>query len=532
MISSFFNSLIFFYKNLNKNQKYFILWAIKASIVLIFLLIIFSIYFKNTKKNYSILFENLNSQDSALIVQYLEKKHIPYEIIDKNIIKVPSKMLQKLRLDIAAQGLPKSSTVSFEFDRNLLNISDDFGKKVRYLQIIEKKLEEVVESIKAVESANVNIALEKGVVPTASVLIKLKENMILTPKQIRGIKNLVAAAVPKLTPKNVKIIDQYGNPLGESDELTKSNELLKTQIIYQKRLEKMLEDKIVSILAPVVGGNDKVVAKVNVDLDFSQVKMKSIIYDPDNVVKNEKIVEESRISKNPNPEINNKSVKKIKTPNTFDKYNKSETTTNYKVSTIIKNIKKPLAKINRITAAVVVDGHYKKNKNGRIIFIPLSKIEIVNIENLVKNAIGFDPKRGDSVSVSSFPFHNYHYQNSKLLLKKSTSIIDWSRILNFLIIFIIGFIFLLIIIFRNKILKINKQSSIKKEININQNEIDTTYDKIKKSKEEPPKNSLNKNDKELEYEVWLKKVKEMVEDNPEQIAKLLEDLLEEEKKGL
>jgi len=283
-----------------------------------------------------------------------------------------------------------------------------------------------------------------------------------------------------------------------------------------------------------VGGNDKVVAKVNVDLDFSQVKMKSIIYDPDNVVKNEKIVEESRISKNPNPEINNKSVKKIKTPNTFDKYNKSETTTNYKVSTIIKNIKKPLAKINRITAAVVVDGHYKKNKNGRIIFIPLSKIEIVNIENLVKNAIGFDPKRGDSVSVSSFPFHNYHYQNSKLLLKKSTSIIDWSRILNFLIIFIIGFIFLLIIIFRNKILKINKQSSIKKEININQNEIDTSYDKIKKSKEreEPPKNSLNKNDKELEYEVWLKKVKEMVEDNPEQIAKLLEDLLEEEKKGL
>ena len=555
MIDSVFKQLIAFYNKLNKNQKYVLFGTVGVIIALLSFLIIFNTSSKNIKEGYSILFENLKPQDAALIVQYLDKKHIPYDIVDDGTIEVPSKMVQKLRLDIAAQGLPKSSTVGFElFDKNSFGATD-FEQKIKYLRALEGELERTIESISAVESAKVNIAIpkesvfvSKQVPPTASVLVKLRENMILTPKQIEGIKNLVAAAVPKLTPKNVKIIDQYGNPLGESDELTKSNELLKTQMIYQKRLEKMLENKIVSILAPVVGGSDKVVAKVNVDLDFSQVKMKSTIYDPNNVVRSEQTVEESRISTKPKKQVggvpgavsNIGPVQGLKNSNIVDKYNKSETTTNYEISTTVKDINKPLAKINRITAAVVVDGHYKKNKKGEVEFEPLSDIEIANIENLVKNTIGFNPKRGDSVSVSSFPFSNSNKEKTSSKIGRIMSAVSlylgpFAIVFKYLFLAGVLFVFYKKVItpFMEKMLevKIEEEKPVKHEIEIDEDEIETTYDKIKELKEKVEQQlgiSSEVNEEELKYEVLLERVTKAVEDNPEQIAKLLENLIKEE----
>jgi flagellar M-ring protein FliF len=280
-----FNQIIAFSKNLNKKQKIVIGISVALVVLLISFLIVFNATSSKKSSNYAVLFEKLKPKDAALIAQYLDKKQIPYVIPKEGIIEVPKDKVQKLRLEIAAQGLPKSGNVGFElFDKNSFGATA-FEEKIKYLRALEGELANTVESIDAVEEAKVNIAIPKESVfiskqipPSASVMIKLKPNMILTPKQIKGIKYLVAAAVPKLKPENVKIIDQYGNLLGENDELTANNELLKTEMLYKKRLEKELENKIVSILAPVVGGSDKVVAKVNLDIDFSKIKSHATIY--------------------------------------------------------------------------------------------------------------------------------------------------------------------------------------------------------------------------------------------------------------
>jgi flagellar M-ring protein FliF len=260
-----FKQIIAFSKNLNKKQKIVIGISIAAVVLLISFLIVYNSTSSKKYDNYAVLFENLKPKDAALIAQYLEKKHIPYVIPKDGVIEVPKDKVEKLRLEIAAQGLPKSGNIGFElFDKNSFGATA-FEEKIKYLRALEGELERTIESIDAVEEAKVNIALPKESVfvsrqtpPTASVMIKLKPNMILTPKQIKGIKYLVAAAVPKLKPENVKIVDQYGNLLGENDELTENNELLKTEMFYKKRLEKELENKIVSILAPIVGGKDRV----------------------------------------------------------------------------------------------------------------------------------------------------------------------------------------------------------------------------------------------------------------------------------
>ena len=549
-----FKQIIAFFNKLNKQQRIVIIGSIVAVVAIISFLIVFNSTSSKPKNNYAILFENLKPQDAALIVQYLDKKNIPYVIPEDGVIEVPKDKVSKLRLDIASQGLPKSSTVGFElFDKNSFGATD-FEERIRYLRALEGELQKTIEAIDAVESAKVNIAIpkesvfvSKQVPPSASVLIKLKPNMILTPKQIQGIKYLVASAVPRLKPENVKIVDQYGNPLGENDELTQNNELLKTEMFYKKRLEKGLEEKIVSILAPIVGGKNKVVAKVNVDLDFSQVKSKSTIYDPNNVVRSEQTIEESKIGTKPKQVggvpgavSNIGPVQGMKNNNVVEKYNKSEATTNYEISTTVKDVKEPLAKIKRITAAVVVDGHYQKDKKGNVKFIPLSKIELANIENLVKNTIGFDPKRGDSVTVSSFEFANsgVNASSSKtgmIMEKVSMYLGPFLPVIKYLLLAVILFVFYkkVIVPFTQKMLevKVEEEKPVKHEVEINEEEIETTYDKIKELKEKVEQQlgiSSDINEEELKYEVLLERVTKIVEENTEQVARVLENLIKEE----
>ncbi len=550
---SLFKQVIYFFNKLNKKQKYIIIGSIVAIISILSFLIVFSSHPTKTKSGYAVLFDNLKPQDAALIVQYLDKKNIPYVIPENGVIEVPKNVVQKTRLEIAAQGLPKSSTVGFElFNKNSFGATA-FEQRIKYLRALEGELERTIDAIDAVEDSKVNIAIPKQSVfvsrqtpPTASVLIKLRPNMILTPKQIQGIKNLIAAAVPRLKPSNVKIVDQYGNPLGENDELTKTNNLLKTEMIYKRRMEKQLEDNIVSILAPIVGGRNKVVAKVNIDYDFSQIKSKATLYDPNNVVRSEQTIDESKVGMKPKQVggvpgavSNIGPVQGLKNSQTTEKYTKSEDTTNYEISTTIKNIIEPLAKIKRITAAVVVDGHYEKGKNGKIKFVPLSKLELANIENLVKNTIGFDPKRGDSVSVTSFQFNHLNSQNNSKTGKIMNIINEYLSpaevVLKYLLLIIILFVFYkkVIVPFTQKMLefKIEEEKPIKHEIEINEEEIESTYDKIKELKEKVEQQlgiSSNVNEEELKYEVLLERVTKLVEDNTEQVAKVLENLIKEE----
>jgi flagellar M-ring protein FliF len=373
--------------------------------------------------------------------------------------------------------------------------------------------------------------------------------MILTPKQIQGIKYLVAAAVAKMKPENVKIIDQYGNLLGENDELTQNNELLKNELFYKKRMEKQLEDKIISILGPIVGGKNRVVAKVNLDIDFSQVKSKSTIYSPDNVVRSEQILEESRIGYKPK-EVGRVSkvvsniniVQRMKNQKVKDKSTKSQTTTNYEISTIVKDIKEPLAKIKRITAAVVVDGHYKVNKDGKKEFVPLSKIELTNIENLVKNTIGFNPKRGDSVSISNFQFtgeRNGSESTSKvgkIMQTVEMYLGPLSSVFKYLFLVLVLFLFYKKVItpFTQKMLEVKVEEEheyVKPEVEIDEEEVETTYDKIKELKEKVEQQlgiSSDVNEEELKYEVLLERVSKMAEEKTEEVAKVLENLIKEE----
>ncbi|EAJ0337781.1 flagellar M-ring protein FliF, partial [Campylobacter lari] len=244
------------YQNLSLRQRI----IIAASIVVVVGFLVFLTLFRSgstvaSEAGYSVLFENANTSDSAMIVTQLEKSGVPYILRNEGTILVPNDQVYKQRLAIASAGLlPKDNKVGFElFDKQEFGATEA-EQKVKYQRALEGELARTIESLEPIHSATVHIAFAKDtlftqqqVPPTASVALTIKEGLKLNKKQIMGIKNLIASSVTKLTPENVKIMDQKGIPL--DDEGAFESDLIAAQIKYKRDQEYELEQKIVASIA-------------------------------------------------------------------------------------------------------------------------------------------------------------------------------------------------------------------------------------------------------------------------------------------
>ncbi len=544
------------YNKLSLKQKIIIGVALFVIIGFLVFLIVYKNVSSPEQKNYVVLFEKLSPKDAALAVQQLEADKVPYIIKEEGTIKVPKDVVYKERIALASKGVPKSGKVGFElFDKQEFGATE-FDQRIKYLRALEGELSRTIESLEPIEKATVHIALpkesvftEKSVPPSASVTLVIKPYTKLSPKQIMGIKNLVAAAVPKLSPENVELVDQNGEPLGGKNLL--QSELVASQIKYKKEFEKNYERKIINLLAPIVGGEHKVVAKISADFDFSQQDVVSEYYDPEVVPRSEQITEEKREGLKPKETggvpgaiSNIGPVQGIESNKLVQKYQKSITTTNYEVSKKITKTKTPFAKLKRITASVVVDGRYryKKDKEGKeteeIEYVPLSKQEIEKITDIVKNAIGYDAKRGDEVTVSNFEFSQAALKAkeplTKSLINKATSFFNpIMPFIKLLIAALLLFIFYkkVILPFSQKMLEETKEEEEELEKIILEEEKEAAEDTLEKYKDMKKKveEELGLGEKfdeeELKYEVLLEKLRSITQENPEEVANILQAML-------
>jgi len=516
---------------------------------------------KNKSGNYSVLFDKISPADSALIIQQLEKDNIPYKIINEGTIEVPSDIVYKERIAIAAKGIPKSSKVGFElFDKQNFG-STDFEQQIKYLRALEGELSRTVEGLDPIEQADVHIALpkesvfaEKSAPPTASVVVHLKPLTKLSNKQIIGIKNLIASSVSKMKPENVKVIDPNGVTLGEGQNEFDSD-AVKAQIHYKNSFETSYEDKIEKVLAPIVGGTNKVVARVSMDFDFNRKSETSEIYDPNSVPRSEQSEEIKKEGTTPQSTggvpgaVSNIGPVQGLQKNNVSKetYTKSTSTTNYEISKKVLKSKGEFATLKRVTAAVVIDGKYvdEKDKNGKIIgkkFVPLSSKELAQIKSIVEQTIGYDAKRGDEVTVSSFEFKPLS-QNGEAPItqtfvdKASQYISPIIPIIKFLIAAILLFVFYKKVItpFSQKMLEEtfeDHEESLQKQVIDEEESAEDTLDKfrqMKKKVEEQLGIEGEFNEEEVKYDVLLDKLKELVDNKSEDVANIIESLFKSER---
>ncbi len=550
--------IVDFFIKLNKKQKI----ALIAAGVLITALLVFLLLYPFKEKDYAqggygVLFERLDSSDNALILQHLQQNQIPYKILKDDTILIPKDKVYEERITLASQGIPKTSKVGFEiFDTKDFGATD-FDQNIKLIRAIEGELSRTIESLNPILKANVHIAIPKDSVfvakevpPSASVMLKLKPDMKLSPTQILGIKNLIAAAVPKLTIENVKIVNENGESIGEGDILENSKELALEQLRYKQNFENILENKIVNILAPIVGGKNKVVARVNAEFDFSQKKSTKETFDPNNVVRSEQNLEEKKegapkkqVGGVPGVVSNIGPVQGLKDNKEPEKYEKSQNTTNYEVGKTISEIKGEFGTLVRLNAAVVVDGKYKialKDGANALEYEPLSDESLKKINALVKQAIGYNQNRGDDVAVSNFEFNpmapmiDNATLSEKIMHKTQKILGSFTPLIKYVLVFIVLFIFYkkVIVPFSERMLEVvpdedKEVKSMFEEMDEEEDELNKLGDLRKKVEDQLGLNATF-SEEEVRYEIILEKIRGTLKERPDEIATLFKLLIKDE----
>ncbi|HDI52180.1 MAG TPA: hypothetical protein ENF45_06080, partial [Bacteroidetes bacterium] len=227
----------------------------------------------------------------------------------------------------------------------------------------------------------------------------------LSPRQIRGISHLVAASVEGLQPEDVTIVDSNGNIMSQNQKSSSIAGLTHEQLEMRKSVENYFAEKVQSLLENVIGPN-KAVVRVAVELDFDRVEKTIEQFDPDNTsVRSEERNVETNTSSGDN--------KVSRTENVI---------TNYEINRTVQHIVGDVGTIKRITTAVLIDGNYETvtDAKGKEIkkYIPRSAEEISQLTNIVKSAVGFDPRRNDEIEVVNIPFDRTHIEEQEKYLNK------------------------------------------------------------------------------------------------------------------
>lgn len=554
-----FSQLSVVYAKLTKQQKAIIAFAIFGIVAFLIFLVTYTSR-NSTLSSYEVLFDSLSSTDAAKVVEQLEKDKIPYKLEDNNIIKVPRDVVYKERISIASLGIPKDNVVGFELFDNQEFGATKFDQDVKYLRALEGELSRTINALAPIKNASVSLALPKDTLfvakqaePTASVMIELAEGRSLSHKQIRGIKNLVAAAVPKLDSKNVMVISSDGITLGDDDEMGAMDELSVVQQRYKTKEEAKLKNKIIGVIAPFVGGKDKVVAQVTIDYDFSIQSSTSEKYDPENVVRSEQVSEEKREGSTPDVTggvpgtvSNIGPVEGLKSNKTSEKYSKNTGTTNYEVGKTVSTTKSQFARIKRVTAAVLVDGKYKYklDENGNVLdeteYTPLDEADLNALTSLASRSIGIDTGRGDQISVQNLQFEREAQdpsatQVTQVISFSQTYLAPFADLFKYIFVLLLLFIVYkkAIIPFADRMLEVSKEDEElqKPSLDLEDDEGDDLVEKVqtmRKKVEDQLGISGTLNEDEFKHEVLLEKVRVMAEDEPENVAALLQALLSEE----
>lgn len=557
-----FSQLVVLYAKLTKQQKVIIAVAVIGIVAFLLFLVVYTAQ-KNEPNRYEVLFDSLSSSDAAKVVEQLEKENIEYKLEANNVIKVPKSVVYKQRISIASLGIPKDNGVGFElFDTQEFGATS-FDQKIKHLRALEGELSRTINALGPIDSASVSLALpkeslfvSKQVDPTASVMIQLVDGQNLSSKQIRGIKNLVAAAVPKMSSSNVMLVNGEGETLGDEDEMAQMRELSSAQQKFKNREEKKRQRKIIQVISPFVGGDSKVVAQVTIEYDFSIKNSTSEVYDPENVVRSEQISEEKR--EGGSPEVvggvpgtvsNIGPVQGLKSSQKSEKYEKNTGTTNYEVGKTVSTTKSQFARIKRITAAVMVDGKYKYKlgEDGTptdiLEYQSLDDTDLLALTSLVSQSIGINESRGDQISVKNLQFKRDNSEPgsdgvSQAVMFSETYLAPFSGLFKYLFVLILLLIVYKKVItpFAERMLEVSKEDEdlTRPTLEIDDDEDEDLVQKVqdmRKKVEDQLGVGQGFNEDELKYEVILDKVRTMSEDSPEEIASLLQALLSEAAEG-
>lgn len=414
------------FRNLPQQQKTLLMVAVAAAVA-----ILLGLWMWGQGPEYRVLYANLSDRDGGAIIESLQQQNVPYKFAEGGgALLVPANLVHEVRLRLASQGLPKGGTVGFELMETQKFGTSQFLEQVNYQRSLEGELARSMQTLAAVQSARVHLAIPKPSVfvkeqekPSASVVLALHPGRVLDPGQVSGIVHLVSSSIPNMPIQNVTILDQNGNML--SNNRDGAEQLMDaTQLKYVREIEQDYIKRIEAILIPITGMQN-VKAQVTASIDFSQVEQTAESYKPNQkpgtaTVRSTQTLESQNgvanaggvpgaLTNQPPVPATAPITKPATPPDTAANgttSSRKEATANYEVDRTIQHTKLPVGNIRRMSVAVVMNNRNVADpKTGKMTSKPYTDAEKAQITALVKDAMGFDPKRGDSLNLLNSAFN-------------------------------------------------------------------------------------------------------------------------------
>ncbi|CAA6603925.1 Flagellar M-ring protein [Rhodospirillaceae bacterium LM-1] len=365
-----------------------------------------------------LLYGDLEPSDAGHVAQRLDGLKIPYEVRSGNQIFVPADQVGKLRMQLAEQALPSAGgSVGYEiFDKSDPLGSTSFMQNLNLVRALEGELARSIKTVGNVKTARVHLVMPRREMfsrevqePSASIILKMNGGGRLNAQQVSSIQHLVAAAVPRLQPTKISIVDDKGTLLArgfEDDKQLMNRNAEEMRISYEQRLARQIED----LLEKTVGFG-KVRAEVRADIDFDQLVVNEEKYDPESqVVRSTRTITEDVQAQDQEsmpvtvgqnlPDTNANIAGATKNQN---KEARNDELVNYEISKKVTKQVRETGVVKRLSVAVLVDGVYNKDGDQRA-YETRKQEEMDQIATLVRSAIGFDDKRGDQVDVVNMRF--------------------------------------------------------------------------------------------------------------------------------
>jgi flagellar M-ring protein FliF len=535
-----------FFKNLFFEKK--VAFFGLALVVIIGIAIIF-VWASST--NYTPLMNNLSAEDSTNIIRILRDKKIPFKLdaTGKNI-SIPSESVYELRLEIATMGLPQTSVVGYElFDKPNLGTTS-FVQNINHQRAQEGELVRTIITMKGVRRARVHLAvpqkstfIEDQKKATASVVLDLEPGILLSDKQVYGIGNLVSRAVEGLDVSDVVVMNSDGKILSKNIVDPVSAATL-NQLEYQEKIENDLQQRIENVLSHVVG-EGHIVAKVNAELDFSQINETQTSYDADSsAIRSVEKHNDSMSGSRPGPygvaggvsnapgqtPVNNGEIK--------NETNKINEVINYEVPQTIRKTVRSLGSIKKLSVAVLIDGKIIKthDKDGKIVTKneSWSPEKLKEFEKIIASSVGLDTKRGDTLEIKNIEFNHEDFEEAQKFIADKERSNYYENLAKY---FVISIIIILFFLFTVKpFIKWLTENSV--------DDVETYLPKTVEELEKLQKNTIlsklenaipNFQEKidpdKAEGEVIKEKIVSLIQLNPKKAALILKNWIHEDEKS-
>jgi flagellar M-ring protein FliF len=397
--------------------------------------VVFAMTAWSSHGDYKVLYANLADKDGGAVIAQLSQMNVPYRMSEGgSAILVPAAQVHDLRLKMATAGLPKGAVSGFELMDSARFGQTQFQERLTFQRGLEGELTRSISSLAAVQAARVHLALpnQNGFFreqqkPSASVLLTLHPGRALDRAQIAGIVHLVSSSVPEMSPKAVSILDQSGSLLTGGDSAPGAG-LDAQQLQYVNQIEAGYTKRILELVAPIVG-HDNLRASVTADVDFSQTEATSEEFKPNQgadasiSIRSQQTTDQggagggALASGVPGAASNqppiaatapltgaSQPLQGAPTGLASGSGGRREAVTNYEIDKTVRVTKSATGNVKRLNAAVVVNHRSVTDAKGKTTQVPLGAEEIEKLTALVRESIGFNKERGDSVKVINAPF--------------------------------------------------------------------------------------------------------------------------------